>query len=159
MSRKDPAKLRLDIARGHWALGEYDESVSCLERAIGNLEDHNPMMVLVGTMLDDVAAGPVVERLIGVRDRILGMMEQEADFDVPEPLATPTMAKLLADQGHENQARAVAEDVLRRNPDDERARAVRDALDAPRNQNTQTVARLERWLAAAQRRRQGDLQP
>ncbi len=173
MSTKDPTQLRIEVARGHWSLGEHAEAVACLERAVGKVSDHNPLMVLVGTLLDDVAAGPVVDRLIAVRDRLLGCMEDEADFEVPaeasppegpildaEPLtdlgaipasaATPTMAQLLADQGHADSARAVAEDALRRNPTDARALAVRNSLNP--DPRARTIARLERWRGVAQRR-------
>ena len=40
------------------------------------------------------------------------------------------LAKLLADQGYSEKALRVAEDVLRKNPDDQRASAVRDRLQA-----------------------------
>ena len=48
---------------------------------------------------------------------------------MPAPLATPTVARLLAEQGHPEKALAVADDVLRRNPGDARALAVRASLE------------------------------
>ncbi len=163
MNKKDPTQLRIDLARGHWSLGEHEEAVACIERALSEVPDPSPLMVLIGTMLDDVSAEPVVERLIAVRDRVLAQMETRAGFELGEPMSTPTMAQLLAAQGHAEQARAVAEDALRKDPENERARAVRDSLAQPAappaaaavdGNKARTIATLERWLAAAQRRMQ-----
>ncbi|MCP4006059.1 MAG: hypothetical protein GY725_17890 [bacterium] len=155
MSKKDPTQLRIEIARGHWALGEIEEAVVCLERAVSAALDPNTLMLVVGTLLDDVASEPVNERLIALRDCILERMEIKAGFQLPEPLATPTMAQLLADQGHPEKARAVANVVLEKDPDNERARAVRDSLGSPlEDRRARTILKLERLLAAAQRRSQ-----
>jgi hypothetical protein len=81
---------------------------------------------------------------------------------MPAPLATPTVARLLAEQGHPEQALLIAADVLRRNPDDARALAVRASLErpaaperTPSGRNGRIVAELERWLGNLVRRKQG----
>ena len=62
-------------------------------------------------------------------------------------LSTSTLAELLADQGHAEQALRVAEDVLRRDPEDTRAQAVRGRLQPKRSARERQIAELERWLA------------
>lgn len=70
-----------------------------------------------------------------------------------EPLpSTPTVAELLAEQGHTDRALAVTDDVLRRNPRDARALAMRERLVAGDHRKSAEVARvLERWLENAVR--------
>jgi hypothetical protein len=80
-------------------------------------------------------------------------LRSEFDSAANEPLpSTSTVAELLAEQGHTDKALAVTDDVLRRNPRDERALAMRERLMAGDHRKSPEVARvLERWLANAVR--------
>jgi tetratricopeptide (TPR) repeat protein len=145
MMEKDPTQIRLELAQGHWALGEYDDALACLERveggeaAIKQLLEH----LLEGEANPDAAS------------RLRRALEQLETAPGP-PLATPTIAKLLEEQGHEDKALMVVEDVLRRNPDDERARAVRERLCPEVAQKDERRATIERWLDYFQQRMQGE---
>jgi hypothetical protein len=70
------------------------------------------------------------------------------------------MAELFFEQGLRDKAMQVAEDVLRRNPGDQRARRLLSRLSGPTQAPDPRIAVLERWLARARRRRvEGGLQP
>jgi len=161
VSDKDPGKLRLELARMHWALGERADAVGALERACSAGVDPEALLALCDACLEELEAGDAVDlaaKLAGLRARAVEAIEARDNADLPAPLATPTLAKLLADQGHAAKALAVADDLLRRNPGDARALAVRDAITAPparRPRRARVVAELERWLANLARRKEG----
>ena len=74
----------------------------------------------------------------GAGDDLLARLEHVVDAvgeieELSDGIATLTLAELLADQGHSERALRVAEDALRRNPDDARAQALRDRLQ-PRDE-------------------------
>jgi len=98
-------------------------------------------------------------KLAGLRARTVEALERrDANADLPAPLATPTMVRLLADQGHADKALAVADDLLRRNPGDVRVLAARESITARparRSSHARTIAELERWLANLASRKQG----
>ncbi len=149
-------ELRLQVAKGHWALGEHDEALRALERAAE--EDPCDSLREFAAELDPEALdGSLAARLGAVlaalaRPSAPTNEAGEEDEDVPR-LSTPTLAELLADQGHAGKALRVAEEVLRRNPGDERARAVRARLRPPPRDRERWIAELERWLRSAQQRR------
>ena len=171
---KDPAKMRLELARVHWALGERAEAIGALERAANQMTDPDGLLALVDGCLEELEAGDAVDlaaRLAGVRARAVEAIEARESADLPAPLETPTLAKLFAEQGHADKALAVTDSLLRRNPGDRRALAVRASLQgapvpapavtkpAPRRTphcNTRIVAELERWLGNLSRRKQGE---
>jgi tetratricopeptide (TPR) repeat protein len=162
VSGKDPAKMRLELARAHWALGERADAVTALERSLKQSVDPDSLLALVDACLEELEAGDAVDlaaRLAGLRARAVEALEARDNADLPAPLASPTLAKLLADQGHSEKALAVTDDLLRRNPADVRALAVRESITAkpvrPTRTHTRTVAELERWLANLARRKQG----
>ena len=162
MSEKDPAKLRLELARMHWALGERAEAVGALERAARQGADLEGMLALVDGCLEELEAGDAVDlaaKLAGLRARTVeALARRDANADLPAPLATPTMVRLLADQGHADKALAVADDLLRRNPGDVRVLAARESITARparRSSHARTIAELERWLANLASRKQG----
>ncbi|HXZ86454.1 MAG TPA: tetratricopeptide repeat protein, partial [Myxococcota bacterium] len=163
VSDKDPAKLRLELARMHWALGERAEAVGALERAAKQPGlELEALLALLDACLEELEAGDAVDlaaRLAGLRARTVEALEsRDANADLPAPLATPTLARLLADQGHADKALAVADDLLRRNPGDARALAVKQSITARparRSSHARTIAELERWLANLARRQQG----
>jgi tetratricopeptide (TPR) repeat protein len=155
-------KMRLELARAHWALGERAEAVTALERGVQQPFDPEALLSLVDAFLEELEAGDAVDlaaRLAGLRARAVELLEARDNADLPAPLASPTLVKLLADQGHAEKALAVADDLLRRNPADVRALAVRDAITAKPvrapNTHARTIAILERWLANLARRKQG----
>lgn len=165
MTKQDATRIRVDLARGHWQLGERAEAIACLERASAAAPLHDGLLQLVESCLEDLESGGAEElalRLAALRAQILDAQDEHAAEAMPAPLATPTVAKLLADQGHPEKALAVADDVLRRHPGDARALAVRASL-APRPQQrppgsqsdsqSRVVAELERWLGNLARRR------
>lgn len=165
MSADVATRIRVDLARGHWRLGERPEAIACLERAAAALPLHDGLLALVESCLEDLESGGAEElalRLAALRARILDAQDEHAAVAMPAPLATPTVARLLAEQGHPEKALAVADDVLRRNPGDARALAVRASLEKPRpakrsrsNLNTRVIAELERWLSNLARRNHG----
>src|SRR5262245_10774313 len=158
--------MRLELARVHWALGERAEAVGALERAAAQLTDPDAFLTLVDGCLEELEAGDAVDlaaRLAGLRARAVEAIEARESADLPAPLETPTLAKLFAEQGHADKALAVTDSLLRRNPGDRRALAVRESLQAPPpakthapHRNTRIVAELERWLGNLGRRNQGE---
>ncbi len=159
MSDLDPVKIRMDLSRGHWSLGEFDAALECLERAATEDPERPGMSELLEALLEDAGAGAPPEVVQQIKTVLHVVVSVPRDAVVlPSPLATGTMAGLLAEQGHEDQARAVTEDVLRRNPEDEIALAVRSKLDPDDgSQKRRIVLELERWLRNARRPLQGDL--
>jgi tetratricopeptide (TPR) repeat protein len=172
MSGKDPAKMRLELARMHWALGERADAVTTLERGAAAIADPESLLALVDGYLEELEAGDAPDlaaRLAGLRAKAVEALEAREAPAVPAPLATPTMAKLLADQGHSEKALAVTDDLLRRNPGDARALAVRESITAQgapaapsaprrtgRKNHSRAIGELERWLGNLARRKQKD---
>jgi tetratricopeptide (TPR) repeat protein len=165
MSANEATRIRVDLARGHWQLGERSDAIACLERAAAALPLYDGLLALVESCLEDLESGGAEElalRLAALRAQILDALDEHSAVAMPAPLATSTVARLLAEQGHPEKALAVADDVLRRNPGDARALAVRASLEKPRpaerplsNPNTRVIAELERWLANLAQRNHG----
>lgn len=154
---KDRVQIRMEVARGHWALAERDQALNCLERAVREEPTYPGLRDLIEEMLSEANAttslGVSNERLLRMLDEIdHRWMGAVAEDPVPA-IATATLAQLLADQGHTERALRVAQDVLRANPGDERARAVRARLRPMRNQRI--IRELERWLENSRNRRRG----
>jgi tetratricopeptide (TPR) repeat protein len=165
------AMLRLDVARGHWQLGEREEALASLERLLGE-ELSAEIEAELDAAAADFGAEPRAAHLLAeVRTRLARATEADdeialevEDEDASEPFpVTPTMAELLESQGHPEKALRMAEDVLRRRPDDERALAIRDRLSGrpdPRRARDGGVAGLERWLdKIVQLRREREAHP
>lgn len=146
MRSRSPTELRLELAEGHWMLGEYDDALACLERVEGDAD----------------AVRALVERLLAHEDapapraRLADLLAQ-LDTGFTRVLATPTLAALLKEQGHDERALRVAEDVLRRSPSDPRAQALVQSLCVPSGPRADVLATLERWLAYFRNRRQGEV--
>jgi len=164
MSANEATRIRVNLARGHWQIGERVEAIACLERAAADLPLYDGLLAQVDVCLEDLEGGGAEElalRLAALHARILDAVDEHSAEAMPAPLATSTVARLLAEQGHPERALAVAADVLRRNPGDERALAVRASLEktqpATRKQvpNPSLIAVLERWLANLARRKHG----
>lgn len=165
MSADEATRIRVDLARGHWQLGEFSEAVVSLERASLVSPLFDGLLVLVESCLEDLESGGSDElalRLAVLRAQILDAQDELSAEAMPAPLATPTVARLLAEQGHPEKALAIAADVLRRYPDDARALAVRASLERPpaakrshSGSNARVVAELERWLGQISRRKHG----
>lgn len=153
--------MRLELARMHWALGERAEAVAALERVAQEIRDPDALLAVVDASLEELEAGDAADlaaRLAGLRALAVEALEARDNADLPAPLETPTFARLLADQGHAEKALAVADNLLRRNPGDARALAVRESLTAKpahSKSHTRTIAELERWLANLAQRNQG----
>jgi tetratricopeptide (TPR) repeat protein len=155
LTQKSPALIRLDIVRSHLALGEVDEALCNLEKVIACDPDEPELLALLEE--PETARQLPPEALRELESRVPGpSWGGDAAERLGPPLATPTMAQLLAEQGHSEKALQVAEDVLRRDPQDERARAVHSALTDSSGARGARIEPLERWLAQIRRRRQGD---
>ncbi len=169
MTENDRIALRLGLVEDHWALGEDEEALRCLEKAMEEAPDHPEiaaqLRLLRASAESDHHPLEIRERLDGLAVRVFGPEEGEDpaapdEQDLP-PLATSTVAELLAEQGLHDKARAVAAEVLERSPADERARTLlRRLADPPEpdeagieecNEPVDTraaqIERLERWLA------------
>lgn len=140
--------IRMELAEGHWSLGEHDEALHCLRRAIDIEPDEPGLGELVERLLSEAkqgAANPeVASALAGLRDRLHAASPQPAKTGFA--VATPTMAVLLDQQGHREHALGVAEEVLARTPGDARALAVRNRLRADPPPGDRELLVLERWL-------------
>ena len=164
----DSVGIRLDLARGHWSLGEHEEAIGCLERALEPDQGSEPVRELLETLLEEIAETQLTEPNIETRLRTLrarcdaALAPAETRLDpvaaLSPLLATPTMAELLADQGHTERAYEFAQDLLRRNPADERAAAVHERLRPSTARGQGEIAVLERWLEYFQQRPQGSAQ-
>lgn len=151
---------RLELAAGHWELGEHPEAVVALERAVSEEPRSERIAALAEGWLQELDPGCEAD----LRERLHALcVAARADGDLP-PVATSTVAELLAEQGHVDQAQRVADEVLRRNPTDERALTVRRRLrpvepvqTAPTGVDPGRAERisseLERWLGNLERRR------
>ncbi len=146
MNDSGPAEIRLQLARSHWSLGERDEAIECLLRAAAEDAGRDGLVELV----DKFALESDDARLAALQDQLCS--GAAPDEEPPSPLHTATMAELLADQGHEARALRVAEDVLSRNPGDERAQAVQQRLKRPAAGHSKKAAALERWLGRIRER-------
>ena len=165
MTKQDATRIRVDLARGHWQLGERADALACLERSAAASPLYDGLLALVESCLEDLESGGAEElalRLAALRAQILDAQDEHSAEAMPAPLATSTVARLLADQGHPEKALAVAADVLRRNPSDARALAVRASLAQPRpprrsqsSTNARVVAELQHWLANLSRQKHG----
>lgn len=151
MNTNDTTRIRVDLARGHWQLGERADAIACLERAAAVSPLHDSLLVLVESCLEDLEEGGAEDlalRLSALRTLILDAADADEAAAMPAPVATSTVARLLAEQGHPEKALAVADDVLRRNPGDANALAVRASLEKPKKAgHARVIAELERWLA------------
>ena len=159
MNARNSAKVRIELARGHWSLGERDEAMVALERLAAENPEADELEAVVGDFISEAQASAedasYVLRLTDLRERI--EQAREASKTSPHsPLATPTMAALLASQGHQREAIALADDLVRRNPDDERAREVLERLSSAASSDDGVIETLERWLSNIQRVRRGD---
>ena len=170
MTEKDRIALRLRLIEDHWALGEDTETLSSLEKAMDEAPDHPDiaaqLRLLRASAESDHHPVEIRERLDELAVQVFGLEEGEDqaapeadDQDLP-PLATSTVAELLAEQGLHDKARAVAAEVLERSPADERARTLlRRLAQRPELEETgmdgggepvaraAQIERLERWLA------------
>jgi tetratricopeptide (TPR) repeat protein len=155
VTQKSAVLIRLDIVRNHLALGESEEALHNLGKAISDDPEEPELLALLEQ--PETALVLPAEGLKALKERVrASQCGDEAAESLGPPLATPTMAQLLADQGHSEKALQVAEDVLRRDPEDERARAVKSALRDASGACSARIEPLERWLAQIRRRRQED---
>ena len=150
MSDRNPAEVRMELASGHWALEEYDEAIECLLRVVADA----PKTPGLAEMVAKYTMESHDARLAAAHEALLC----DPESSNASRLHTATMAKLLADQGHESQALRVASDALHRNPDDVRARELHERLAKNRTGSNGAGARarvdeLERWLVRIRERR------
>jgi uncharacterized protein HemY len=164
LSDRARVDVRIRLVEGHWALGEYEEAQRAIERALDEDSTHPGLPRLLRRLQVAIDAGQGPEDLREVLDQLAGRLPgaqppvvepawEEGEPDDASPLATATVAELFAEQGLNEKALRVAEDVLRRRPGDERARKLLSRL-APQTQAPDPrIAVLERWLSRVRRRR------
>src|SRR4030095_847132 len=114
-----------------WRLGSPAAAVLCRERAAAVSPLYEGLLPFVETCLEDLEAGgaeDLAARLAALRACILEAVDANDSPYLPAPVATSTVARLLAEQGHPEKALAVADDVLRRSPSGARGRAGRASL-------------------------------
>ncbi len=157
---KNAIQIRLELVAGHWCLGEHDQALACLSRAIDTEPNEPRIGKLVNRLLAEVEQGAAGAEVREVLEHLKARVACEAALAQPVEagfaLATPTMAELLEQQGHRERALQVAQDVLRRRPGDARALAVRKRLCPRSEPHEQQIAVLERWLDYFRHRRQGE---
>lgn len=158
------AEIRLQVAQGHWTLGEQAEALAALDRAAREDPTSQALLDWIDAIRDEVREGPVARYVEALQAQLLptfraveapeSVRGEAADLPRRDELpATPTLAELLADQGHRDRALQVTDDVLRDNPANERALAVRARLQARSPAGDRTLRTLERWLANLERRK------
>lgn len=167
------AEIRLQVAQGHWALGEHSEALAALDRAAREDPTSQALMDWIDATREEVRDGPIARYLEALQAQLLPTFRgfgDEADADsadaglrsgpgaAPHELpATPTLAELLADQGHREKALQITDDVLRKNPADARALAVRDRLKPAPRAGERQLRTLERWLVNLKRRKRREV--
>jgi tetratricopeptide (TPR) repeat protein len=152
MTAEERTRIRLELARGHWRLGERDEALACLER----VEDPAAQAADAAALLRELEQSADLDPGSPLAERLRGLAARFAPKLPISPLATPTLATLLAEQGRDRDALAVADQLLQRDPEDPRALAVRQRIAASATRRRAAIARLERWLANVRRNAQGD---
>ncbi len=157
MNATQSLEIRLELARLHWELGEYGEAVKCLERAVLDGPVESVLRPRLKAYLSEAAESKVAPDIVDRIKVALAKVDSstEQDFKPSSPIATPTLARLLADQGHADKALAVTTGLLEQNPDDERALAVRAEISESTASKRKLVDELSSWLENARRRRQG----
>jgi hypothetical protein len=147
------AAMRLAVAQGHWGLGEFEEALDSLSRGLDEAPGYQPIVEFIETIEGQPPEIALAKKLAGLRARVAPMVAAGREDEPILPLQSSTVAELLADQGHELKALRVAEEVLRKNPADQRARAVQQRLSPQSRERERWIAELERWLANAKRMR------
>src|SRR5262245_40794544 len=98
-------ELRLSIARGYWALGEHDDALSALERGAEEDPGCDSLREFASSLEADGLQGAILERLTAVRESLLRVARGGDDGELSVPrISTPTLAELLAQQGHADKA-------------------------------------------------------
>ena len=153
--------IRLMLAKGHWTLGEYDFALRCIEASFEETGDVGQVSELLQTFQSELSDGPPNADAQAKLDEWFEQFNGTSMASISTPvaespvLATPTIAHLMAKQGHHDEALEIAESVLRRNPADEQAIAVLDEIAAERapsggdTDSLHLIMELERWLANA----------
>jgi tetratricopeptide (TPR) repeat protein len=147
------AAMRLAVAQGHWGLGEFEEALDSLARGLDEAPGYLPIVEFIETIEGQPPELALARKLATLRERVAPALAAGREHEEILPLQSSTVAELLADQGHELKALRVAEEVLRKNPGDERARAVKQRLAPPSRERERWIAELERWLANAKKLR------
>ena len=162
MSGKDPAVMRLELARMLGAR-RAREAVGAIERAARDLPDPDALLALVDSCLRGGSrpgdAVDLAARLAGLRARDPG--NRRARVGRPAGAARDAdPGEALRRAGSLGEALAVTDSLLRRNPGDRRA--LRAAGFDPRQTGVGAAPEqahrleLERWLGNLRRRNQGD---
>jgi tetratricopeptide (TPR) repeat protein len=152
------AEIRLELVRGHWSLGEYEEALTCVGRAVEYDPEDPQLIEVLDQLISESELQPVPSgipaQLAEFRERITLADPSQGELE----LATVTMAELLEQQGHPERAAEVAEEVLRRQPDEDRAQQLLARLTAELGARDHVLTELERWLSNARAMQQWTLQ-
>ena len=158
MSEPDPIDVRLELARLHWSLGEHAEAENALARVASEAPDHPGLARALERFAGEARTSGLAELAARLEDRLVSSGELKAveEIEPSSAIATPTLAKLLAEQGHPERARAVGDTWLRRNPGNERASELEELLPGRSSEPSRQIAEHERWLQNDQaHKRQG----
>ena len=152
MTHESRVDIRIRLAEGHWALGEHAEALRSIEWALEENAEHARLPQLLGTLRALIRAGEAPGELASELEALAERLpagtafEEASEMDELPALTTSTVAELFAEQGLHNKAARVAEDVLRRRPDDTRARSLLSRLSDLDSGEDSPISRLERWL-------------
>ena len=152
MTLESRVEIRIRLAEGHWALGEHAEALRSIEWALEENAKHPRLPQLLATLRALIRAGEAPGELGAELDALAERLppgtafEEASELDEFPALTTATVAELFAEQGLHDKALRVAEDVLRRRPDDDRARSLLSRLSDLDVEEDSRVSRLESWL-------------
>lgn len=167
---KSPAQIRRELAEGHWLLAEHRQAISCLRLALEAEPDDPILHELLERFLTEAEQGVASARNLAALTQLVHPPARAGSSTTPpEPrfaITTPTMAELLEQQGHREQALEVAKGVLSKSPHDARALAVCERLRPPARPASGSKSEskaykrqlhaLEVWLDYFQARSPGD---
>lgn len=160
MKEQSRFDIRLMLAKGHWKLGEYDLALSSIEASFEETGDVGQVSELLQGFQDELLKGVANPEAQAKLDEWFEQFNGTSTAAMPSPvsespvLATPTLAQLMADQGHHDEAVEIAESALKRDPANEKAMAVLDEISGEASpSNEGVIQELERWLTNARQLR------
>ena len=114
MKEQSRFDIRLMLAKGHWKLGEYDLSLSSIEASFEETGDVGQVSELLQGFQDELSQGVANLEAQAKLDEWFEQFNGTSMAAMPSPvsespvLATPTLAQLMADQGHHDEAVEIA---------------------------------------------------
>jgi hypothetical protein len=160
MTAKRPHEIRLELARGHIALGELEPALALLERAAAEAPEPKAVLALLRELASacDTTPGSPVEGVRALHRRIMAV--SVAPPPPAAPPAAPAPARAPAAAPAPASARAPAAAPARAPaaapaPAPAPARAA-PPRPAPPSRSQRQIVSLERWLARVRQRFAGE---